>query len=164
MRKGECENNRGCENLAIRINYTANTVLDKPLIALNGIMVLWLLVLPVPCIFPIYSLSCQRSPYFVVIRYRIRATRLICPLRPFVACRTPQALQAPRSDTEPRPFYRYRTAMAAGVADNSEIRGKCIAGRQPCPLCQVFCLVDLTGIGEKFKAGFGRCRRDDLHA
>jgi hypothetical protein len=142
------------------INYKANTVLDKPLIALNEIMLLWLLlVLPFLYLFtpaPFTSLF-NSAPHC----YR---PGVLCPIRPPVANGAPQALQTPRGDTESRPFYRYRTALAADDAGNDEIGGKCNTGSQPCPLYQVLCFINLTRVGKMFKAGFRRYGRDDLHA
>ena len=135
------------------INYKANTVLDKPLIALNEIMLLWLFLVLRFTSLSIYTCS-----------YSFLSPSLPRPIRAPVAYRTPQALQTPRSSAESRSFYRYRTGLAADVARNGETGGKCTAGSEPCPLHQVLRFIDLIKVGNRFKAGPGLCGRHDLRA
>ncbi len=151
-----------------RINYKANASLYKPLIALKGIMVLW--AVPAPCPFPFpfpcpFPYPSAPVPFTSPLKHLIAIRPgVLCPIRPPAAYRTPQALQAPRGSIEFLAFHRYRTALAADVADNGETGGKRHAGSEPCPLHQVLCFVDLTKVGKRFKADLGLRGRDDLHA
>jgi len=129
-------------------------------------MVLW--ADPAPCPFPFpcpFPYPSAPVPFASPVKHLIAIRPgVLCPIRPPAAYRTPQALQAPRGRAEFRSFYRYRTALAADVADNGESGGERNAGREPCPLHQVLCFIDVAWVGKRFRADLGPHGRDDLYA
>lgn len=118
-------------------------------------MVLWLFT----CSFLI-----TRSFHLLLSQPSAIAFSVPCPLCPSVARRTPQTLQKAGGGAELRPYHRYRTAVAAGIAGNGKTDRKHAAGCQSCPLCKIFCLVNLTRIGKGSGAGFRIFGPDNLHA
>jgi hypothetical protein len=142
-------------------NYKANTVLDKPLITLNEIMLLWLfLVLP----FPYLIYTCSYLFLLLPLTPHCYRPGVLCPIRPPVADGAPQTLPTPCCNAEFRAFCRHWAALAAGDTGNDETGGKRNTGSEPCPLHQVLCFVNLGRVGKRFKAGFRSRGRDDLHA
>lgn len=135
---------------------------------MNEIMLLWLFLIAS------ISLSIYTCSLFLLPPFSLPFTSsytphwdrpgVLCPIPPPVANSAPQVLQTPCCNVELGAFYRHWAALAAGDTGNGETGGKRNTGSQPCPLHQVLCFVNLARVGKRFKAGFGRCGRDDLHA